>query len=588
MPLLLQLAQSAHQSSAAIDLLLVLATAGAVALLFGRLKLPSVPGYLIAGAIIGPYAVGLIRNPEAAASLGQLSTVMLMFLIGLHLDMSRVRTGLLSIVGVSITSTAAVALVAWPIAYAFTGNVTASLVIAMAMSIAATAVPLKTLEQRRELNSTHGRLAFGLTLFQDLLAVIMLACLPLIALWAGVGESAPDPGRIIRNGALAVAGMIGLILVGRVLLPRLLSQAGRVGGEVLIVVSAAVALGAAVFSAMLGFSPELGAFLAGFLLAGTPFRFQVAGQLVPMRDLFLAVLFTVVGMSVPILTVVEGWWVVLLALLALGVVKVLVVTVVSWSLGATPRVGLLAAVTLAPAGEFTLVMLAQGERAGVLNGTHVGYATAVVGLSLIAAPLILKAGHAVRFLDRAPPAPWIRSSVLRAQATVPELLAAAEEVQQRPFRAIIAGFGPVGRAVADLLARDGVNVTVIELNPKTVQKQAALGRRVVYGDASNPGVLESAGLEDADAVILTLPDDEVVLRACTTIRSLNPNVFIAVRTGALSLGLRAMQLGADHAVVEEMVTAEAMSRQVLDKVRLRRQGADTGPRLYELGEVSPQ
>ncbi|CAG0967666.1 Glutathione-regulated potassium-efflux system protein KefC [Phycisphaerales bacterium] len=581
---LVQLAQSGpHGGAAALDLLLVLATAGAVALLFARLKLPSVPGYLIAGAIIGPSAVGLIRDADAVASLGQLSTVILLFLIGLHLDMSRVRTGMLSIVGVSTAATLAMALFAWPAAYVFTGSATSALAVAMAMSIAATAVPLKTLEERREMNSAHGRLAFGFTLFQDLLAVMMLASLPLVALWAGVAVEAPDPGLIIRKGALAIAGMIGLVLIGRVLLPRLLSQAGRVGGEVLIVVSAAVALGAAVFTALLGFSPELGAFLAGFLLAGTPFRFQVAGQLVPLRDLFLAVLFTIVGMSVPILTVMGGWWILLLALIALGVVKVLGVTVVSWALGATPRVGLLAAVTLAPAGEFTLVMLAQSRQAGVLNDTQVGYATAVVGLSLIAAPLILKAGHAVRFLDRAPAAPWIRSSMLGASA--PALASSEAEAGQRPFRAIVAGFGPVGRAVADLLARDGVDVTVIEMNPKTVQKQTSLGRRIVYGDASNPSVLESAGLECADAVVLTLPDDEVVLRSCTMIRAHNPGVFIAVRTGALSLGLRAMQLGADHAVVEEMVTAEAMSRQVLDKVRLRRHGEDVGPKLYEYGEL---
>ena len=134
---------------------------------------------------------------------------------------------------------------------------------------------------------------------------------------------------------------------------------------------------------------------------------------------------------------------------------------------------------------------------------------------------------------------------------------------------IIAGYGPVGRACADRLTGQGVRVTIVELNPKTVRTQRGMGRSIVYGDVTNPEVLDSAGIQDADAVLLTIPDEDAMLRACRAIRTANPRVFIAVRAGVLSKGLLARELGADHVTVEELATANVMAGQVLDKLRAR-------------------
>ncbi len=561
----------ASTANTGLDLLVVLATAGLTALIFSRFRITTIPGYLLAGAVIGPHAFELIRSPESVAAISQLSTILLMFTIGLTLDMARVRTGLMSIVGGAIAASVLMTLIGWPIAYVFTRDWPSALLIAMAMSAAATAAPLRVLESRRALHTTYGRLAFGITLFQDLIAVAMLATLPVIALWAGAGAASEENRRtfleVASSVGLALGSLALLILLGRYLLPRLLAEAGRAGGEVLIVVSAATALGAAVLTASVGFSPELGAFLAGFLLASTPFRHQVAGQLAPMRDLFLAVFFTSVGLLLPLGVVVQGWWIVLLGLIALGVVKVVGILLATWALGAAARFGLMAAVVLAPAGEFTLVMVMQGAQRGILTDEHLGYAIAVIVLSVLTAPLILRlGGWATPIVDRLPHAPWIRTSVLRVEDPH---AADSSEPTARVYRAIVAGFGPVGRAVTESLQKGGFEVTVVELNPKTVQTQAGLGRRVVFGDVSNPAVLQSAGIEACDAVILTMPDEEATLRSVRVVRSLRPEVFIAARANALSIALQAMQLGADHAVVEEIVTAEAMATQVMVKVKAR-------------------
>ncbi len=570
-----------HVSAGARDLVVVLAAAGIIALLFNRLRISTIPGYLIGGAIIGPHALRIIQSDDAVRGISQLSTILLMFIIGLELDMSRVKKGIFSIIGGTILATGLMIALGWAISAAFVQSAPQSLAIAMAMAITATAAPLRTREQRRELHTTYGRLAFGILLFQDLLAVGLLTALPALALWHGVGPTEGlDPQTLLYKGAVTLGGLLVLIVAGKFGLPRLLAEASRVGGEVLIVVSAAVALASAVFSAWLGFSPELGAFLAGFLLASTPFRFQLSGQLIPMRDLFLAVFFTAVGLSLPVRDAVQGWWIVGLGLIGLTTVKIVGITFASWALGASLRIGLLAATAIAPAGEFTLVMLSQALDTRLLTSQQVGYCVAIVVMSILVAPMVAKAGRQMApRVERVRNAPWVRTSTLRED----EPTGASGAADGKPvFRAIIAGFGPVGRAVADALQGERVDITVIELNPNTVQRQVLLGRRVVYGDASNPEVLLRAGMGVADAVILTMPDEEAMLRACRTVRAIRKDVFIAARANALSKGLMAMQLGADHAVVEEMATAEAMGKEVLMKVKDRIAGMDTGPRLYEV------
>lgn len=583
---LIALAQAAQpQGNLARDLVLILATAGLTALVLNRLRLASLPGFLIAGALIGPHALAFVRDPASVQSVSQLSTILLMFTIGLQLDLTRVRGGFFSIVGCTVLATSVMTATGWLVAYPFLGRWPAALVVAMAMAVAATAAPLRLLEQRRDLHVPYGRLAFGLTLFQDLLAVAMLASLPAIAHWAGAPSTDTRPhtlGELVLGAARGIGGIAALIIAGRLILPRLLLEAARVGGEVLSVVSASVGLGAAVLTAALGFSPELGAFLAGFLLASTPFRYQIAGQLLPVRDLFMAVFFTAVGLSMPVAAVASGWWVILLGVAGLIVVKVIGIAGSAWVVGVSARLGFLAAATLAPAGEFTLVILTQAVSRGVLGADEAGYAFAVVGLSIVASPLIFRLGHAAApAFDRIPHSPWLRGSSLRSATPGDEGAGAEAQAAEPRARAIIAGFGPVGRAVADALERRGVMLRIIELNPRTIQRQSGLGRRMVYGDASNPEVLESAGLGSADAVILTMPDEEATLQACRVIRALRPDIFIAARANVLSKALQAMQLGADHVVVEEMAAAEAMAAQVMQKLRERAAGRETTPRLYD-------
>lgn len=575
-----------------IDLLIILAAAAVVTMILRRLRLATIAGYLITGAIIGPTALGLVTDVESIELISQLAIILLMFGIGLHLDTGALGGGMVSIIGVGAVSTLGTVLLGWPLTMAFGLSAPVGLAVAIALAMSSTAVVLRIFQQRRELRGIKGRLCLGILLVQDMFALVGLMALPPLAVWAGTPVSgvvetvreevaSPDLGRLALTGVLGVGGIVALVAVGRLVIPRLLREASQdTSEEVMLVLAGAIALGAAVLTSLLGFSPELGAFLSGFLLAMTPFRHQLSGQLAPMRDLFMAIFFTAVGLEINLVTVAEGWWVILLGTAALLVVKTLMIAGAAWAAGATGPVAFATGASLAQAGEFSLIILGAAVSQNILGEVAHGRAIAIIVLSLILTPLLIDAGGRwSSWASGLPLAGWVKGQALRPP---PPALPPPDEADTQPEsdgapaigdeglilarHVIIGGFGVVGRALADRLEVIGVPFTVIELNTNTVERQTRLGRSIVYGDISNPDVLESAGIDKTDAVLLTVPDDEATLRACRVIRARSPDAFIAARTNYLSKAMRAAELGADHVTVEEIATAEAMERQVLAKL----------------------
>jgi CPA2 family monovalent cation:H+ antiporter-2 len=587
-------------------LFVLFATAALVATIFKRFNIEAIPGYLVAGALVGPHALGLISGQDSVEQVSALAIVLLMFSIGMHLDLDSIRKGLVHILGVGLTSTLVFVLLFWGVLLGLGVARPQALLLALGAGISSTAVLTRTLIARRELHTLHGRITLGVSIVQDLASIGMMLLIPAIALWAGVtpgqGEGAatlstgltPGMEKALR-GLLALAGVFLLLIAGRVVLPRILQYvATQRSQELVLVASAALALASAIWTSFIGLSAEMGAFVAGLLLAGTQFRFQLAGQLAPLRDLLMAMFFTVVGLKVDPRSILENAAPIAIGLGAVIVLKAVIIAMTSWLAGVSARSSIISGLYLANAGEFTLVVLSAGSE--VLTPGQTGAAIAVVMLSLIVTPLLVSPSH--RWASRTthwPLSPWVRSSVLRetpitiearppdAQAQVAPPASAngdaapsapdawPEEVRmgdatpvRRPRRVIIAGFGPVGRTLADRFEVQRVRTTIIELNPSTVKRQYTLGRTVVYGDATNREVLEQAGIHDADAIILTIPDDEATMRACQLARELNPHIFIAARASFLSGKFTAMTLGADSVTVEEVATATAMEREVLD------------------------
>ncbi len=544
-----------------IQLLVILATAGLVAVVSDRLHLATIPAYLIAGMLLSPLLHALGAETSGVEEISTFALILLIFGIGLHLDLSAFRGSFLPMVIIGVGSTLLTVGIAFAILAVLGMGTGTALVLAMAAGISSTAVVLRVLQNRRQLRQLSGRLCFATLIIQDILVIVMLAVLTVLA--GGESEETTSLGSMAVSAAKVLGIVVLLVLLGRIVLPRLFEQAARTrSAEVILVLSAATALGAGAIASAVGLSPELGAFLAGFLLSATPFRFQISGQIVSLRDLFMAVFFTSIGMTVNLLDreLLSVLPYVLAALPLLILIKTGTIMFAGWIGGARSAVAFVAALSLAQAGEFSIVLLKAGRDGGLVPETVLAAAIVVIVLSLMLTPFMIQFAHAFSVrVPNLPPAPWMRRRALEERDVGP---ANAGHV-------IIAGFGPVGRATAERFDQIGVPYTVIELNPRTVAKQGELGKRIIYGDAANVEVLHSAGIEHADALVLTMPDDDAMVRACRAARSLAPGVFIAARATYLSRAMLARAEGADHVVVEEVAAAEAMQT-VVGEVLARR------------------
>jgi CPA2 family monovalent cation:H+ antiporter-2 len=565
------------------DLVVILASAAVVAIVMQRMRLAAIPAYLIAGAVIGPRALGLIPSPEGLGAISHLAIILLLFGIGLELHLSVLKHRLARMIAVGFGSCLLSIVVGWPIAIWFGLAPPAALAVSMALALSSTALVLRIIADRRELGRMRGRLALSILVIQDMIVLGMLAAVPALAAWAGSDVTpAADPDvplagdggtlRFVIEAMLRVGGVAVLIILGWVILPRVLRESfkGR-SLEVMTLTGVAAALLAAVAAQGIGFSLEMGAFLAGFMLAGTPFRHQLSGQIGPLRDIFIAVFFTTLGMKLNPSILAEWWWVIIAGGALMMVLKSALISGVCWSLGTTASIAIAVGFSLAQAGEFSLIVLDTAHGKGIIDDATTASAIAIVVISLILTPALVElGGRLARVASKIGTAPWVKSSRLRDPS----------DTRLRPSSrgkdVILAGYGPIGRFIAEELERAGINYTVIELNPATVQEQSRRGRPVVFGDAGNLQVLESAGIGNAHALVLTIPDEEAVLRTCTVARRRAPSVFIVARTRVVSRRAGLMEAGANSVTVDETSAAAEMLRAVMACI-------DAGPEEAPLG-----
>ena len=552
-----------------IDLLAVLATSALVAIIMQRMRLAAIPAYLIAGAIVGPGAFRLVRSAESLDYIGSLAIVLLMFGIGLHLHLSVLGRNLQRMIAAGIGSCLLSIVVGWPVATQFGLNAPAALAVCMALSLSSTAVVLRLITERGELRHATGQLALSILVVQDLFTLAMLAALPALAHWSGgqtvqpldSGFDVPDDWRhFFTQSAIRIGGIGAIIIVGKFAVPRLLSEAARgKSGEVMMIVSVAIAIGAGVAAQALGFSMELGAFLAGFLLANTIFRHQLSGQIAPLRDLFMAVFFTTLGMRLHPATLADSWWIILVGGAAMTLLKASAIGVTCWGLGATAAAAGAVGIALSQAGEFSLVMLGAARDGGVITESVAANVIAIVVISLVLTPALVELGSRYSkrwFSFRA--APWIRHAIDHTNGH------AHPVVSDQARRVILAGYGQVGQAIGRALKDLKYRYTVVEIDPDRASDVADTGCTMLFGDISNPEMLEASEIEHADALILTMPNESAVLAACAEARRRNPRVFIVARMGLERHQQQAMDVGANQIIVEELETANAMRIAVLD------------------------
>ncbi len=543
-----------------LDLMIVLACAAVITLVLSRFRVATIPGYLIAGVLIGPGALGLVSDPGSIEAVGHYALIVLMFAIGMHLDVSSLKHGAVSIVSTGVITTLSATGLIWAILAPSPLGSKGALAVGMGFALSSTAVVLRLMSQKRKLHTANGRASLGVLLIQDLIVIVYLSVLPLLAIVPGEGEGAAEQEGMgtITSAALAIVVITTLILIGRRAIPKLLQEAARFGGqEVMLVLTAAIALSAALITSSLGLSAELGAFIAGFLLASTPFRHELSGQLNPIRDIFMALFFTAIGLQVDIEVLLPIWWIIPTGVLALIVLKALNIAIVARLCGAETALSFRMGMTLAQSGEFSIVVFAVAHELGLISAEHTSILISIVIASLIVTPTVMGMGTRTGELAQ---------RVLgKPIGKLPVLLREDESHVPVPVkRVIVAGYGIIGRTCVERLESKGVQCVVIELNQGTVRRLKREGRSAVFGDISNPEVLESAGIEHARVIVLAMPDSDSTMRAIRAIRALDPKIHIVVRVSMQPRAAIAEALGADLVVVEETVAADVLANKVME------------------------
>ena len=548
-----------------LELILTLTGGLAAALALGyvthRIGLSPIVGYLLAGIVVGPNTPGFVANREIAGQFAEVGVILLMFGVGLHFhleDLIAVRR--VAVPGALVQILAAAAL-GTGVAAAFGWGWPAAVVFGLSLSVASTVVLTRVLGDRHELHTRLGHTAVGWLVVQDLFAVFVLVLLPPL-LGAG-GANAGRLAGLVGLAALKIAALAMVVLVvgGRVIPWLLHHVAAAHSRELFTLTVLVVALGIAVGSAELfGVSMALGAFLAGMVVGRSDFSLRAATDALPMRDAFAVVFFVSVGMLFDPAFLLKSPGLVAAALAVVLVGTPVVTCAVVLLLGRPVRSAVGLGLALAQVGEFSFILAGLGNVLGILpdDGLHAVVAVAIVSIS--ANPLLYRlAGPIDRWVARRPRLARLLASRHRTGAAVQK---SADRADPR-YRAVVVGYGPVGRTVCRLLRENGIEPTVIEMNLGTVQQLRAAGTTAVYGDASHRDTLQAAGVGRADNLVLSasrLTGAEEVVRLA---REMNPGIRVIARSAYLRERAGLRKAGADEVYAGEGEVALAMTESVL-------------------------
>ena len=524
-----------HDEPLLFDVAIILLAAFPLLFLGRRFRVPEVLSYIVAGIIIGPHALGFIKEAERVDTIAELGVALILFFIGLHVPLARLRalgrTAFLSGPLQMGLTALGVALVTVAIGREFRHGIFYGLLVALG----STAVVLPILTTRDEVGAPFARKFLGVSLFQDLAVIPLMLLVPAFAMG---GPGAPGMGEVMTRVVIAIVGVVLLIVVARVIVPKLFSAIARLGRETFTAASLVLIVATIAIADRIGISPALGAFAAGLVVGDTEFIHEIEGVLRPFRDFLSALFFTSIGMLLDPQFVIRHP--LLIAGLCAGVItlKVLAAYPAFRLSPALRRTSIRAAFAIAPIGEFSFLLAQAGERVGLLGPTGEQTFVAVAVMTLAVSPLLVSAGSAI-------------AQRIHEDASEDHL------VEREPLRGhiIIIGYGLNGQNVARVLVSTGLRHIVLEEDPLRIAAARTNGSRAIMADAADAHALEMAGIEDAVAVIVAISDPDGTRRIVRFCRTMNKDIRLIVRTRYIAEVERLRALGADEVIPEEFETS---------------------------------
>lgn len=537
-----------------LDLLIALSAALVLGLIFERLKISSIIGYLIAGAAVGQGGFGLVRETEQVKVIAEIGVALLLFTIGLEFSwrsIKRMGTGIL-FGGAAMVLACVIVFTGVGVAFGLT--LQAAFVLGAAGSLSSTAVVMRVLRNRNDLDSIHGKTALGVLLIQDIAVVPLVLAVTFVA--SGSNSIAKEVTQALMGAIFLVIVLIVFVsqIVPRLLHEKVVAQ----NRELPIILAVVTCVGATWAAHELKLSPALGAFFAGMLLADSKFSDQMRSDMLPLRTLFVTIFFVSVGLLADI-----GWMAMHLHWVLGATIVVLLVKAVATYFALRPFVrGIIevmaTAITLSQVGEFSFVLMSIGEQGGLLTRDVFQLVISTTLVTLVVTPFTV--AHAL---------PFARSL---AKRIFPARKLARSEREARPNvmsgHLVIIGYGEAGQAACSVIASVDWPKLVIDLDPKLVRLAESCGHRAIIGDASSMELLEIAGVQTAKAVVVTISDHTACRMAVSMCKQLAPQVPVISRSRYHKYAEELDMVGADQVVDEEMLVGRRVGKKAIDLLHL--------------------
>ncbi|MBV7539278.1 cation:proton antiporter [Duganella sp. sic0402] len=503
-------------------LLLGSAVLGVVA--FRMMHLPPMLGYLTVGILIGPHALGLAEQSETTHGLAEFGVVFLMFSIGLEFSLPKLKAMRSIVFGLGLAQVVltiiATMIFGWVLATQLPAHLQiswqASFALGGALAMSSTAIVVKMLTERLELESEHGRKIIGILLFQD------LAVVPLLILIPSLGERPEALAETLGWASLKAVVVLALLFVvgHKVTRGWFTIVVKRRSQELFMLNLLLVVMAAAWITERAGLSLALGAFVAGMLISETEFRHQVEEDIKPFRDVLLGLFFITIGMLLNLRMVLENWWLVLLLLLLPVVMKFALIAGLAKLFGSSDGVSMRTGLALAQAGEFGFVLLNLAADHHLMDSYVVQVVLASMVLSMLLAPFII--AQSDRIVMKFSSNEWMMQSLA--------LTKIASRTMKNNKHVLVCGFGRSGQSLATLLSEEKIDYHALDLDPERVQVAQTAGAHVSYGDAARRESLVAAGIYRASAVVITYADTRSALKVLHQVHELTPTLPVIVRS----------------------------------------------------------
>ncbi|MGA2122389.1 MAG: cation:proton antiporter [Methanoregula sp.] len=521
-----------------------------------RLKIPSIVSFLIIGMLVGPYSFGIITNQAAIDTFGDIGIMLLLFTIGLEFSFQKLmRSWQTVIIGGTVQVCVTIAAITLLSGYAGM-PFNEALIFGFIVSLSSTAIVMRILQEKGEVDTLRGRTLLGILIFQDLAIIPMMLIAPLL-----VGSRGPDMNALpLQVGKVALI-LIIIIVMARWVIPAFLFRVAREKNrELFLITLAGICILIAWLTSEAGLSFTLGAFIAGLIIGESDYNINALGHIIPFRDVFAGIFFLSIGMLLNTRTVFTDFSYVAMIVIIIIVVKILTGVLSASVLGMPARVCIFSGFALCQIGEFSFVLAKNGlDTALIPVGVYqVFLAGAIITMALT--PFAMNAApRVVDLLYRILPGRFFRNREEPAE----------EREEELSDHLIIAGYGITGKTVARAAIIAGIPYMVIELNPEIIQKERSTFRpHFMFGDAVQAEVLEHAGIRRARSLVIVISEEDAIPRIIKTARQLAPGVHILARTRHVRNARYLLELGADEVISEEFEASLEIFSRALRKYQI--------------------